>query len=314
MLKILADLHHEELFTSLQFLGNRLGADLYRPKGMEWFEGTMWHIATNQATAEQYLGPDTYKDFAGVSLEEAQDTKWDAIIVSHFANLQPWQAFFGRCQPDTPVILQVGNNWNYNLDCFRNADYVLNSTSTQWPNAKQHVRYHPEFKVSTGVEKKPNSVYSLCHYPTDEARRLFDALAEELPEWTFDFYGCGTQLGQLPDRERVERYAQRYGFLFQFKPGGDGYGFNIHRSWAHNTPVIMDYNHYADKMAAMCMVDRISSFDLSLGVKELSRQLRQWIDPNCPWLQVQPCDIWRMNCHPGFQWQTRLKPFFEAVL
>ena len=315
-MKILADLHHDDLFRSLQLLGGRMGATFYRPKGLEWFENTFWHVHRGRETAEQFLGPVTYPDFPGISLEEAQDTKWDAVVVSHFSNLQPWQGLFARCQPDTPVVLQVGNNWNYNLDCFRNADYVLNSTATQWPNAKKHVRYHPEFRVVSSFDNPtmPGSVYSVNHYPTPKAVITFEKLREQLPGWKFDMFGCGTENGHLTSRDQVDKNAASYQFLFQFKAGGDGYGFNIHRAWAHNTPVIMDYNHYADKMAAMCMVDRETSFDLSIGVERVAEQIKEWSNEGDYMPIMTPAGIWKQNCCPDYEWNNKLKPFFEAIL
>jgi|DEB0MinimDraft_4_1074332.scaffolds.fasta_scaffold07877_3 hypothetical protein len=311
-MKILADFHHECLFRSLQRLGDRLGAEVLRPKGLEWFNQNLWHINDNPPTANQFLGDETYKDLPGVTLEEARETDWACVIVSHFANLQPWQREF----QGKPVVLQAGNNWSYHLPCFKDVQFVLNSTSTQWPQAKKHVRYHPEFEIREPKNgKKPNSVYSLCHYPVPEAQELFSKLSKELPGWTFSMFGAGTEHGPLRSYEELMDVTSTYSFLFQFKPGGDGYGFNIHRAWAHNTPVIMDYNHYADKMAAMCMVDRISSFDLSNGIQTVASQLKGHLNThNERTLSLSSKYIWMCNCDPFDEWQTRLKPFFEAVL
>lgn len=304
-MRVLADLHHEDLFRSLLMLSARLGATLYRPIGGCWFKRGLWQIHSHPDTVKQYLGDETYHGYKGVTFEEAADTKWDFVIATHCNHIQPWMKFFkNKCT----VILQVGNNWNYNHECFRGVKHVLNSTSTQWPNAVNHVRYHPEFELPKATEKKDRSVYSFLHYPSKDGQALFKKLGKLLPGWDFRMYGAGSELGALTSQEDVIRLAAEASFLFQFKPGGDGYGFNIHRAWASNTPVIMDYNHYADKMAAMCMVDGVSSFDLNLGVERVAEMIQRNASG------ITPSEIWRHNCDPDRQWEERLKPFFEQAL
>ena len=266
-MKILADCHHEDLFRSLQLMGARMGATFVRPIGMEWFEECMWHIHTAEATAHQFLDEENYSSIPGISLEEARDTQLDAVVVSHYNNLPSWRKEFEeRC----PVVLQAGNNWSYLLPVFEGVKYVLNATSTQWPNAERHVRYHPEFSLagSEQATTNPRLVRSFVHYPQPEGVRLFRELESILgDEWTFELYGAGTDNGPLSLDEMNKAIAE-CGFIFQYKPGGDGYGFSIHRAWALNKPIIMDYDHYADKIAARCMVDGISSIDLNLRAGE----------------------------------------------
>lgn len=308
-MKILADFHHDDLFQSLRLMGKRLGAEIYRPVGMEWFKGTMWHIHTAEDVGRQFLLPESFSQFPGLTLEEALDTKLDAVIVSHINNFQPWRMAFGdKC----PVILQVGNNWAYEHKSFDGVKYVLNSTSTQWPNADVHVRYHPEFKVEKPLDHISKVVRSFVHCPTPEAKQIFGELAEKLgPEWDCRMYGAGSDNGPLEQKE-MTKAINECGFVFQHKKGGDGYGFTIHRAWAHNKPVIMDYNHYADKMAAMCMVDASSSFDLNVGVDLVADYVKAVQDVQNH--RFKPEKIWEANCHPFCQWQERLKPFWEKVI
>lgn len=313
-MKILADLHHEELFRSLQLMGKRLGATFYRPIGMEWFHDCMWHIHKDEATAKQFLHADNYADLPGMTLEGALNTDLAAVVVTHLQNLQPWQREFEeRC----PVVLQVGNNWNYNLPVFQGIKHVMNATSTQWPNALNHVRYHPEFSLA-GAEQatvNPRLVRSFVHYPDPRGIELFGELAAKLgPEWVFEMYGAGTTRGPL-NLDDMSKAIAECGFVFQFKPGGDGYGFNIHRAWALNKPIIMDYDHYADKMAARCMVDGVSSIDLGLGVDRVAEEMEGWNQYFNDSYQIpHPEDTWANNCHPDNQWNQRLKPFWEDVL
>lgn len=58
-MKIFADLHHGDLYYSLQLLfEKRLGAELYRPIGLEWYSEGYWHIFPHIDTARQFLATD----------------------------------------------------------------------------------------------------------------------------------------------------------------------------------------------------------------------------------------------------------------
>lgn len=44
-MRVLADYHHHDLFESLAILfEDRLGWELYRPIGMEWFDEGYWNF------------------------------------------------------------------------------------------------------------------------------------------------------------------------------------------------------------------------------------------------------------------------------
>lgn len=55
-MRILADFHHEHLYESLRILfEDRLGWDLFRPIGLEWYQDGYWNVYPHIDTAEQYL-------------------------------------------------------------------------------------------------------------------------------------------------------------------------------------------------------------------------------------------------------------------
>src|SRR5690242_6385574 len=59
-MKVLADYHHHDLWESLELLCARLGWDLYRPIGMDWYEQGYWNHERKwhgDAIAKQYLEP-----------------------------------------------------------------------------------------------------------------------------------------------------------------------------------------------------------------------------------------------------------------
>ena len=55
--KIYSDCHHEHLYESLRILfEDRLGYELYRAIGLEWYHEKFWNVYPHPATAQQYLG------------------------------------------------------------------------------------------------------------------------------------------------------------------------------------------------------------------------------------------------------------------
>jgi hypothetical protein len=56
-MKILADFHHEELYHSLYLLfEKRLGHELYRQIGTDWYDEGYWMVYNHPDTVKQYLG------------------------------------------------------------------------------------------------------------------------------------------------------------------------------------------------------------------------------------------------------------------
>ena len=139
---VFTDFHHASLLNSLIMLfEKRLGGQVYRPIGTEWFERGFWKIYDHPATVEQFLGingatPDgsppvnniaaytgsedffycndidsgmtnkaiTYNGFMNMDI--------DIVIASIPAHIEPF-ARLCELHPNHPkLIYQIGNNWN----------------------------------------------------------------------------------------------------------------------------------------------------------------------------------------------------------
>ena len=82
-MKIFLDNHHEELTESLRILfEDRMGWEVYRPIGLEWYHEGYWHIYPALATAEQYLG---------LHVGKALQQKWqeDPSSIEHHRHFNP---------------------------------------------------------------------------------------------------------------------------------------------------------------------------------------------------------------------------------
>lgn len=89
-MNILAEFHHADLWWSLQLLADRLGATLYRPYGMEWYDQGYFKLYGNLRAkdperwiAKQYL-EDTLFD------HETLRAYWEDISGVHDSTLGPW--------------------------------------------------------------------------------------------------------------------------------------------------------------------------------------------------------------------------------
>src|SRR4030065_150084 len=164
MIRCLADLHHDDLYRSLQYLfEGRLGWRLYRPIGMEWFTQGYWNLAqpygNHPSTVAQYLSTDyvpdsddptpslnsttNERDEDGVRLIRnayKQDLPHRAITLEQFKSLDfsiviasvPYQVpafrkLIADFKPQAKLILQMGNNWG-NID-FQQCQNILASTA-----------------------------------------------------------------------------------------------------------------------------------------------------------------------------------------
>ena len=92
-MRVLADFHHEHLWESLQILiEDRLGWELYRPIGLEWYHEDFWEVYPHISTAKQYL--------------EIREDK------AHFRKLEPGERLGGDClRADSGELLRYAN-WN----------------------------------------------------------------------------------------------------------------------------------------------------------------------------------------------------------
>lgn len=308
-MRILADLHHADLYESLILLAERLGGELLRPKGFEWQEELIWGPNEPKPTAIQWLHDSHYP---GLTLAECMDDPPDLVIISNISNFQGFKKFFSKNFPAVPVILQVGNTWGDWLPEFAGAEYVLNSTATAWPNAKAHARYHPEFKFERVAVPDPRKVVGLLHYPDNAYLKRFDELEKAMPSWDFKMHGAGTRGSAVSLAEAQDLHGWA-GFLYQLKNIDDGHGFNLHRAWAMGNPCALNYSMYLSRHAGLNVIDGVTAYDCERPLKQVVGFLEKAAD-DYEGRSDEVARIWDINCNPEREWTETLKPFFESIL
>lgn len=295
-MKILADLHHHDLFYSLQLLfEKRLHCELYRPIGLDWYHQGFWNVFPHIDTAKQFLGldqainppkdiygnylsdreqlnkyyrfedgiyyiKDTTKDKIqrGITLEKFKNMNFDIILSSIPQHIQPFNRLIALYQPKAKHVFQVGNAWNY-MPGVKN---ILASTSRFSVSPDIHICfYHQEFDLEVFKYTDPvNScrIDSYIHYMKQPEKLKTIA---QLLQWEYHTHGAGME-DCFHKTSDIANCMKLSGWTWHFKPEGDGYGHILHNTFAVGRPVIIDKKHYAGKIADSLLIDQYTCLDI----------------------------------------------------
>lgn len=185
-MRVFTDLHHGSLFHSIQLMGRRVGFDVFRPVGMEWFHEEFFGLAEPYGnaieTVEQYLKIDNlspvihdapafnnftneevnksglvlpfyeFNDYAhhttnlGITLEAFKNIKIDVVIASIPQHLQKFYELRNKYQPQAKLIFQIGNPY-WQLPLVEFYPNILDSCNLNIPSQYHKVTYHQEFET-----------------------------------------------------------------------------------------------------------------------------------------------------------------------
>ena len=183
-LRVLMDYHHHDLWESMELLAQRLGWDLYRPIGMDWYEQGYWNHERKwhgDAIARQYLTPwgsdyhlhgfdaegkrteragrftrydRSHQRFQNlVTLEAARSEHWDIVLSSLAHNHEGFARF--ASEVGATFGLQIGNVRFSETDMAEDrwdlAAFGLVSGLMPVTPPKPHVVYHQEFSVHDSI-------------------------------------------------------------------------------------------------------------------------------------------------------------------
>ena len=289
MTRVLCDFHHTSLLRSLHLLfEDRLGWELYRPIGMEWYEQGYWAINDLPDTAKQFLDLDQawkpedgtpplntiaagndaegiymVMDPGGHSAHKAAtldffiNNKFDYVIASIPAHVPLFKDLIAKYQPWAKLIVQMGNNWPLGL--FQGENVLASVAPQSYPQDTNAFFYHQEFdtKIFKQSPTRPTKkIYSYVNIiqNTGIGWEDYKQLQRLLPEFDFKAYG-----GQCPDGNKtgpmeLAKSMSEAQFIFHVKPGGDGYGHVIHNAYATGRPIITRPSHYKGQLAEQLLV------------------------------------------------------------
>lgn len=290
-MNVFCDLHHGGLFESLRLLfEKRLGWNLYRPIGMDWYTSGYWKIADPYGgaidTAKQYLDLEgkvwnpytclnadyTLSDGIyhvydpvhevhqqAITLSQFKEMPIDIVISSIPAHDESFAELIKQFKPKAKHIAQIGNIYQDT-----NVQNVM--CSTMWDNKandKHIVFYHQEFDLNVFFYQKPK--------PSKEIKSFINCLPEKdtfellkvyLREFNFKAYGASCPDGTITGIKNIAKEMQSALFGYHVKPGGDGFGHIIHNWFACGRPVIVRGNYYCDKLAGRLLLDARTCIDL----------------------------------------------------
>lgn len=290
-MKILADFHHQDLYYSLQLLfEKRLGWELYRPIGLEWYQEGYWHIYPHIDTARQYLALDqacisplsplhclntnyyiddgiyyildSSKDKVqrAITLDKFKEMKFDILLSSMPPHIKPFNKLIQLFQPQAKHIFQIGNpGWWTN-----EVQNIMCGAISRRPDPRTNiVYYHQEFDLDIFQYKPPvvkERVNSYIHYMDNIP--LFHSYKDQLPGWEFNNYGAGFPVC-IHKSADLAKAMQNSGFTWHYKPLGDGYGHVLHNTYACGRPAIINTNHYRGMQGSALLEDNVTCIDTS---------------------------------------------------
>jgi hypothetical protein len=316
-MKVLCDLHHGELYYSLQLLfEKRLNAEMYRPIGMEWYHEGFWNVYPHIDTANQYLGLNSssnipkdihgnnlpralwgnvdYRiedgiyyvtDFTkgaiqrGITLDKLKSMKFDIVIASMPCHVSRFQKLIKLYQPQAKLIFQIGNpGWRIPSD----VKNVLNSTTPHYvPPGINTVEYHQEFDLETFKYIPPinnTTVNSYIHYMPK--LDLLDEYKKLLSDYSFTTYGAGMDKSLFKSLE-IARAMQDSGWTWHMKPLGDGYGHTLHNTYACGRPVIIKKSYYHNMIGEKLLEDQETCIDIGAhSLQENISLIRRFSEPD----------------------------------
>lgn len=292
-MRIFVDRHHSDLFYSFQLLADRLGADLFCPAGLEWFDKGFWKIGdpypNPRETACQYL--DTEQVFTpvdgtpvlnryighhggeykvldtvhgvtiqGISYNAFLQSKWDFVISSYQPHDEPYSRLAAMVLGKH--IAQIGNIWQVSTV----KDQLIANGSTPGPDIN-YISYHPEFnaKLLTPIHNTQHwqNIKSFMRCPKEKARdyNYWLELKGMLPDYRFFSYGGGDD-GNLHSMTDMAASLETTGYVYHVKEHGDGYGFVLHYAFAAGRPVITSVKDYEGKLGRRLLTHGETCIDI----------------------------------------------------
>lgn len=300
-MRVLIDLHHEDLFYSLfSLFEKRLGYEVYRQIGKEWFDEGYWMVYNHPDTVNQYLGIHLTEEWAeikkknahmyctihnetayekedglylvpdyprgvtykAITLEKFKNMEFDIIISSMPSHINKFNKLIQLFQPKAKHIFQAGNNWNVSGFDVKN---ILSSSKLTHPRPDQHnIYYHQEFDLHRFNRvpcSNPQSVLNMMHFMQGDCLIQFNQGKMLMPGWKWSAHGGGNADGPIAT-ENIPQTFKDHGFVWHYKREGDGFGYNAMNALACGRPVITRKSFFRGMTLDPLLIDGLSCIDL----------------------------------------------------
>lgn len=342
-MNILSDHHQADLTWSLHLLAKRLGAKLYTPYGVEWYDEGYYRLYEHPRKkdparwlAKQYL-QDIFYDFNGetgnsletingcldyprmnlLTLEKAKETTIDIVICSVNEN-QTYFAKLKKFYPNAKFIRQIGNQLDMDTDEYLYPNLLASATAPYERFSKHKVIYRQEFDMNLFKYRSLYNFNNVFSFQNDleedeEAWDLWLRLKHDLHNsFNFRSYGVGNHDGKIfPKRTYIEKMLDST-FVFQRK-FSEGYGHVVHNAFALGRIMILNPHTYTQGIAAPLL----ESYSTYIPIGDY---LTLWDTLNK--YSVNDLRQISQNAHQRFmqvvnfdsEYENNLKPFFENLI
>lgn len=343
-MNILADFHHADLWWAIQLLANRLGATIFRPYGMDWYDqgyyklyGDLRRKDPYRYLAKQYLVDTIYRYFNGtgvgretkagcldypqfnlLTLEEAKSTQIDIVLCSVNEN----EPFFYKLKEFFPVakfVRHAGNDLdtNVNSEMYQN---LLSSALAPYNAFNGHkIIWREEFDLTLFKFRPITNFNNIYTFQGDlggneDAWELWTKLKHSLEDFNFKAYGVGNEDGKIyPKRQFVEGMLNA-SFVFQSKGPWEGYGHVIHNAVCLGRPPIVYKKDYADKLVGCLLKDELTCLFIDSDFEKMIDKIRYWSHPKNLWfLSQNACGVFKKEVNFDTEF-VEVKKFFEELV
>lgn len=341
-MNILADFHHADLWWSLQLLANRLGAILYRPYGLSWYDqgyfklyGDLRRKDPTRWIAKQYLwdtifdlpntsivgiGRETYNgcaDYPKFNLLPPmllEQIPIDIVICSVNEN-EPYFAKLKEFYPNAKFIRQVGNDLDTNIDESLYPNLLASATAPYNAFQGHKVLYRQEWDMSLFQPEPPTNFKNIWSFQNDieqfeDIWEFWTDLKHKLRDYNFKSFGVGNENGKIyPKRELYKKMSEST-FGFQSKGPWEGYGFAIHNSIWLGRPMIIKFSDYQGKMAEPLLIKDQTYLEMD---DELPDKIRSLSKNDIIKMSEKCMQVFKENIDFDLEF-LKIKKFFEELI
>lgn len=344
-MNVFTDLHHGDLYFSLHLLfERRLGWNLYRPIGLDWFHQGFWKVAEPYGnamdTVNQYLeinnhGWDQYKNLNGthyvddeiyhaldpghhyyqkaITFEKFKSMKFDLIVPTIQSHDVPYERLRTLYQPQAQVVAQMGN-----LNQRTHLPYAIHTTPYHPRPGQQTVMYHQEIDPDLYHYEPPNP-NSKCIFSMVNClpyAQIYNQYKAALPEVDMRAYGASCPNGSLSGSAGVSAAMREANMGWHCKPG-DGFGHTAMGWFASGRPVVTrmsDVVSYGADAPRLFEPD-VTCINIEAGtLQDNVRKIRQWLEPENN-LRLAETACQRFKEVVNYDEEARqLQLFFERIM
>ena len=299
-LNVFSDEHNDALYQALRILfERRLGWNLYRPIGFEWFRNLIWQYSKDLRVVQQYLIPPNDAEIKDgiyyikerrhnevdkcITFDKFKEMKIDLVIGS-VVNHEVSSATIAKLHWNKPKFIRVIGNWGEPIDFNYSKNIMATAKTVPIPPGINAVFCHQEFDLNLFHYKPPEIRNSIKNFmnclPDSKDFPMWHQYKALLPEFDWKMHGILGEDGIIGNVNDMVPAIQNSTFVWHVKYGGDGFGHVVHNAYACGRPLITKRSYYADKLAGELMIDGKTCIDLEKHTTEENVKLiREFSQP-----------------------------------